>query len=58
MQAARMHGYNKPLEVEDVQQPSKKLVGDRVLIRVGGAGVCRTDVQLIDGYFREYTPYS
>jgi propanol-preferring alcohol dehydrogenase len=56
MLAARMHSYNKPLVVEDLPQPSKKLVGDRVLIRVGGCGVCRTDVQLIDGYFRQYNP--
>jgi propanol-preferring alcohol dehydrogenase len=24
------------------------------LIKVGGAGICRTDLQMIDGYFREY----
>jgi alcohol dehydrogenase, propanol-preferring len=54
MRAVRMHRYNEPLEVEDVQQPTKKPVGDRVMIRVGAAGVCRTDVQMIDGYFREY----
>jgi propanol-preferring alcohol dehydrogenase len=54
MRAVRMHRYNEPLEVEDVQQPTKKLIGDRVMIRVGAAGVCRTDVQMIDGYFREY----
>src|SRR5687768_4152125 len=54
MRAVRMHRYNEPLVVEEVQQPTKKLVGDRVLIRVGGCGVCRTDLQMIDGYFREY----
>ena len=56
MRAARMHEYHEPLVVEDVQQPTQKLVGDRVLIRVGGCGVCRTDLQMIDGYFREYIP--
>lgn len=56
MQAVRMHRYNEPLVVEDLPQPSKELVGDRVLVRVGGCGVCRTDAQLIDGYFREYNP--
>jgi propanol-preferring alcohol dehydrogenase len=56
MQAARMHSYNKPLVIEDLAQPPKELIGDRVLIRVGGCGVCRTDAQLIDGYFREYNP--
>jgi propanol-preferring alcohol dehydrogenase len=55
MQAARMHEYREPLKVEDVQRSTKKLSGDRVLVRVGGCGVCRTDVQLIDGYFRPYS---
>jgi alcohol dehydrogenase, propanol-preferring len=54
MRAVRMHSYNEPLKVEDIQEPTKKPAGDRVLIRVGAAGVCRTDVQMIDGYFREY----
>src|SRR5215207_11261125 len=54
MRAARLHEYHEPLE--DVQQPTQKAVGDRVLVRVGGAGVCRTDLQMIDGYFREYIP--
>jgi propanol-preferring alcohol dehydrogenase len=49
MRTVRMHRYNEPLVVEDVQQPTKKLVGDRVLIRVGGCGVCRTDLQMMDG---------
>jgi len=55
MRAARMHEYHEPLKIEDLQQPAQKLVGDRVFIRVGGCGVCRTDIQLIDGYFREYS---
>jgi propanol-preferring alcohol dehydrogenase len=55
MRAARMHEYRVPLKIEDVQRPKEKLVGDRVLVRVGGCGVCRTDAQLIDGYFRPYS---
>jgi propanol-preferring alcohol dehydrogenase len=53
MLAARMHEYQKPLLLEQVQE-AKNLSGENVLIKVGGAGICRTDLQMIDGYFREY----
>ncbi len=52
MRAARMHGYNQPLVLEDV--PIPEIRPDEALIRVTAAGMCRTDVQLIDGYFRPY----
>ena len=26
------------------------------MVKVGGAGICRTDLQIIDGYFKEYRP--
>ena len=49
MLAARMYGYNKPLVLEDIKTP--EILPDQVLVKVGGAGMCRSDVQLIDGYF-------
>ena len=49
MLAARMHGYHQPLVLEEVKQP--EILPDQVLVRVGGVGMCRSDVQLIDGYF-------
>jgi propanol-preferring alcohol dehydrogenase len=52
MRAARMHSYNQPLVLEDVPIPDIK--PDEVLLKVTAAGMCRTDVQLIDGYFRKY----
>jgi alcohol dehydrogenase, propanol-preferring len=52
MRAARMHGYNQPLVLEDVPIPDIK--PDEVLLKVTAAGMCRTDVQLVDGYFRRY----
>ena len=52
MKAARMHGYNQPLVLEDVPTPDIK--PDEVLLKVTAAGMCRTDVQLVDGYFRKY----
>lgn len=56
MLAARMHEYHKPLVLEQVQE-AKNLSGENVLIKVGGAGICRTDIQMIDGYFREYADF-
>ncbi|WED42682.1 NAD(P)-dependent alcohol dehydrogenase [Legionella cardiaca] len=52
MLAARMHEYHKPLVLEDVPVPDIK--PDEILIKVTAAGMCRTDVQLLDGYFRKY----
>ncbi|MBO0679602.1 NAD(P)-dependent alcohol dehydrogenase [Mycolicibacterium sp. S2-37] len=49
MRAARMYGYKQPLRLEEVEVPS--VAPDEVLVRVGGAGMCRTDWQLVDGYF-------
>jgi len=51
MLAARMHGYRQPLVLEEVNMP--EISYDQVLVRVAGAGMCRSDVQLIDGYFQE-----
>ena len=56
MRAARMHGYNQPLVLEDVPTPDIK--PDEVLLKVTAAGMCRTDVQLVDGYFRKYAQHA
>jgi propanol-preferring alcohol dehydrogenase len=45
-----MHGYQQPLKLEDV--PIPEIGPEEVLIKVGAAGMCRTDYQLMDGYFR------
>jgi propanol-preferring alcohol dehydrogenase len=45
-----MYGYQQPLRLEDV--PIPEIGPDEVLVKVGGAGMCRTDFQLVDGYFR------
>src|SRR5215469_3954983 len=49
MLAARMYGYKQPLVVEEVKIP--EILADQVLVRVGSCGMCRSDVQLVDGYF-------
>lgn len=54
MRAARMHGYNQPLEIDEVPVPD---VGrGQVLIKVAATGMCRSDYQLVDGYFRDGLP--
>jgi propanol-preferring alcohol dehydrogenase len=52
MKAARMHEYGKALVLEDVAVPD--IQPDEVLVQVRACGMCRSDVQLIDGYFRKY----
>ncbi|MGU3497368.1 NAD(P)-dependent alcohol dehydrogenase [Mycobacterium sp. C31M] len=49
MRAARMYGYHQPLRLEEVDVP--QIGPEEILVKVGGAGMCRTDYQLIDGYF-------
>lgn len=52
MKAARILAYNQPLVLEDVPVPAVR--PDEILVQVRACGMCRSDVQLIDGYFRRY----
>src|SRR6516164_1677411 len=52
MKAARMHEYGKDPILEDVPVPD--IQPDEILVNVRACGMCRSDVQLIDGYFRKY----
>lgn len=52
MKAARIQAYNKPLVLEEVPVPD--IQPDEVLVKVQACGMCRSDVQLVDGYFRKY----
>lgn len=54
MRAARMYGYKQPLKLEEIPIPD--IAPGQVLVRVGAAGMCRTDFQLIDGYFGQDMP--
>jgi len=58
MKAALLYDYDTSLEspefvkLEEVPEP--KLLNDTdVLVRVGGAGVCRTDLHVIEGIWRQ-----
>jgi len=43
MLTARMRGYRQPLVLEEGNIP--EISSGQVLVRVGGAGMCRSDVQ-------------
>ncbi|MCF3963334.1 NAD(P)-dependent alcohol dehydrogenase [Streptomyces fuscigenes] len=53
MRAARMYGYREPLRIEEVPVPEP--ARDEILLKVAATGMCRSDYQLLDGYFR--TPF-
>lgn len=49
MRAALLSEYHRPLEL--VERPAPEPVGARdVVVRVGGAGVCQTDLHAIEGH--------
>jgi alcohol dehydrogenase, propanol-preferring len=52
MKAARLHEYGKAPVLEDVKIPD--IQPDEILVQVKACGMCRSDVQLMDGYFRKY----
>ena len=52
MKAVRLHAFGQPPVVEDVPEPT--LAGPLdVVVRVGGAGLCRTDLHVLDGVFAD-----
>jgi propanol-preferring alcohol dehydrogenase len=51
-----MHGYKEPLRLEEIPVPD--FGPDEVLLKVAAAGMCRSDFQLVDGYFHEGLPVS
>jgi NAD+-dependent secondary alcohol dehydrogenase Adh1 len=62
MKAARLHAYHEPLKVENLDEP--KVLGPLdVVVRIGAAGLCRTDLHIQEGQWAEksqvelpYTP--
>jgi len=57
MLAARLHQYDERVErdellvLEDIPKPTIQSPDD-VIVRIGGAGVCRTDLHIIEGIWR------
>jgi NAD+-dependent secondary alcohol dehydrogenase Adh1 len=62
MRAARLHAYREPLRLDEVDEP--RVVGPHdVVVRIGAAGLCRTDLHIQEGQWAEksgvklpYTP--
>lgn len=52
MKAAQLVSYDKPVEVNEVPEPTITGPFD-VIVKIGGAGVCRTDLHLIEAVWRE-----
>jgi NAD+-dependent secondary alcohol dehydrogenase Adh1 len=52
MIAARLHRYHDPLAVESVPEPKVSGPHD-VIVRMGGAGLCRTDLHIQEGQWAE-----
>jgi NAD+-dependent secondary alcohol dehydrogenase Adh1 len=62
MRAARLHAYHDPLKLDEVDEP--KISGPLdVIVKIGAAGLCRTDLHIQEGQWAEksgvqlpYTP--
>jgi NAD+-dependent secondary alcohol dehydrogenase Adh1 len=52
MKAARLHAYEQPLRVEEVDVPRASGPFD-VVVRIGAAGLCRTDLHIQEGQWAE-----
>ncbi len=52
MKAVRLHGYHEQPVVDDMPEPTVQGPLD-VIVRIGGAGVCRTDLHIIEGQWAE-----
>src|SRR5215208_222985 len=55
MLSARIHEYQKPLMIDNIPRP-KVAYGEEVLIKVGAAGLCHSDLHLINGEWKEVLP--
>src|SRR5690349_18620701 len=62
MKAARLHAYQEALKVDSIDEPRVEGPFD-VVVRIGAAGLCRTDLHIQEGQWAEksqvrlpYTP--
>ena len=54
MLSARIHKYKEPLVIDNT--PKSKVQGEEVLVRVGAAGLCHSDLHLINGEWKDVLP--
>jgi NAD+-dependent secondary alcohol dehydrogenase Adh1 len=52
MKAVRLHRYGERPAVEEVAEPQVTDALD-VIVRIGGAGLCRTDLHIVEGQWKE-----
>jgi NAD+-dependent secondary alcohol dehydrogenase Adh1 len=52
--AARLHAYHEPLKLDEIDQPKVDGPLD-VVVRIGAAGLCRTDLHIQEGQWAEKT---
>jgi NAD+-dependent secondary alcohol dehydrogenase Adh1 len=52
VKAARLHNYNEYLHIDEVDEPKASGPLD-VIVMIGASGLCRTDLHLKDGDFKE-----
>lgn len=55
MKAIRVHAYGQLPRLDDVPEP-QATGPDDVIVRIAGAGLCRTDLHIIDGWFADVIP--
>jgi NAD+-dependent secondary alcohol dehydrogenase Adh1 len=52
MRAARLHDYHSRLSLDSIAEPSADGPLD-VVVKIGGAGLCRTDLHIVEGQWAE-----
>ena len=52
MKAVQVVGYHTKLQLTDIPEPEIEGPLD-VIVRIGGAGVCRTDLHILEGQWAE-----
>ena len=55
MKSARIHTYREPLKVEEVPKPGMPR-GEEVLVRIGGTGLCHSDLHIMQGDWASSIP--
>ncbi len=55
MRAVQVVGYHQNLEMAEVPAPTPTGPFD-VVVKIGGAGVCRTDLHILEGQWAEKNP--
>lgn len=52
---ARIHEYEKPLSIDNTPKP-RISTGEQVLVKVAAAGLCHSDLHLINGQWKDIIP--